>query len=100
MTSVFSVSTTSSKPPYLVRDEIQRVLGNLNVKCTTKGFDITCSYVPPSDVSVEGDREVTFEISIVKVKFLNLYGLLMKKNSGDVVIYKSLCGQILSTARL
>jgi len=114
---LFSVSTTSTKPPYIIKDEIERVLGNLKVQYIISGFDFLCIYTfPDTDSEPEDQTEnennpdlqdfemdkkvVKFELSIVKVQLLNLHGLFMKRVSGDAWTYKNICTQILKDAKL
>jgi len=96
------VLTTSTKPPFIIKDEIERVLGNHKIAFITNGFTLLCTYILPktdSDIPLEND-EIKLEISIVKVQLLNIHGIRMKRISGDAWEYKNVCTLILKAIKI
>ena len=103
LNGLFSVSTTTNKAPYLIKDEIERILGHYKVKFSGAGYELLCSFKPPtaadSDLPDAG-QEVKFEISVVKLFMVGLHGVIFKKVSGDAWRYKEICQTILKDLKL
>ena len=100
---LFSVSTTTSKAPYLIKDEIERILGHYKIKFSGAGYELLCSHKPqilPGSDLPDAGQEVKFEISVVKLFMVGLHGVVFKKVSGDAWRYKEICQTILKDLRL
>ena len=101
MKGLFSVSTTSMKAPYLIKDEIERVLGNHKIRFSAAGYDLVCSYTPQITSSENAPKtDVQFEISVVKLQLIGMHGVMVKKLSGDAWTYKTICQRILQDLKL
>jgi len=113
----FSVSNTSNKQPFLIKDEIERVLGNKKIKFVSErtSYDLYCVKSLAKEEEKEGDAVVELEtgktkkgennglkfvISVVKVQLMGMHGVKMKKISGDAWAYKSVCSEILNSLKL
>jgi len=101
MKGLFSVSTTSMKAPYLIKDEIERVLGNHKIRFSSSGYDVVCSYTPQITSSESATKtDIKFEISVVKLQLIGMHGVMVKKLSGDAWTYKTICQRILQDLKL
>lgn len=112
---LFSVSTTSTKHPSVIRADLIRVLERIGVKWRESKSRFECVHVPsidmnrvtdsfsqPSQPSVTvPDLVVRFEIYIVKVPWLlGMHGLQFRRVSGDTWQYKNMCSRILAELKL
>ncbi|KAJ3119255.1 Map microtubule affinity-regulating kinase [Nowakowskiella sp. JEL0407] len=86
----FSVSTTSTKEPEKIMQEIIRVMSVNGIKYENIGFVCVCG-------SVEG---VEFEIEVCKLPRLSMSGLRFKRMSGDSWAYKNLLTDLISQMQL
>ncbi|KAI9252654.1 kinase-like domain-containing protein [Sporodiniella umbellata] len=102
---LFSVSTTSTKPPATIRADLIRVLDRIHVRWQEgKGF-FACIHLPSIDLKrVDQDAPdlvVRFEIYIVKVPWLlGMHGLQFRRVGGNPWQYKNMCSRILAELRL
>ena len=85
----FSVSTTSSKPPKEIVDEIERVMALFEVAHERDAF-----------LFLARKGNVAFEIEICKLPRLALNGLRIKRLAGDSWEYKNLCSDMVSKMKL
>eukprot|EP00732_Lithocolla_globosa_P002928 Lithocolla_globosa_v1_NODE_2103_length_2166_cov_21.216011.p1 type:complete len:650 gc:universal NODE_2103_length_2166_cov_21.216011:2048-99(-) len=92
---LLSVSTTSTKPPYIIKDEIERVLQNHKIQFERHGWTLACQHMPESS-----DAMVIFEITVVKVQFMNMHGVTFKRYVGEGLQYKAILQKIISDLRL
>ncbi|KAI8081344.1 kinase-like domain-containing protein [Halteromyces radiatus] len=121
---LFSVSTTSTKHPSVIRADLIRVLERIGVKWRESKDRFECVHVPSIDmnrVTTDGstqslsssssnhnnpavtvpDLVVRFEIYIVKVPWLlGMHGLQFRRVSGDTWQYKNICSIILTELKL
>jgi hypothetical protein len=112
---LFSVSTTSTKHPSVIRADLIRVLERIGVKWRESKSRFECVHVPsidmnrvtdtfspPSQPSVTvPDLVVRFEIYIVKVPWLlGMHGLQFRRVSGDTWQYRNMCSRILAELKL
>lgn len=120
---LFSVTTTSTKHPSVIRADLIRVLERLGVKWRESKGRFECQHMPSIDVKqVVGkdssddsqqqqqqattpvtvpDLVVRFEIHIVKVSWLmGMHGLQFRRVSGDPWLYKNMCSRILAELKL
>lgn len=115
---LFSVTTTSTKHPSVIRADLIRVLERLGVKWRESKGRFECQHMPSIDVKqVVGkdssddsqaatpvtvpDLVVRFEIYIVKVSWLmGMHGLQFRRVSGDPWLYKNMCSRILAELKL
>ncbi|ORX46729.1 Pkinase-domain-containing protein [Hesseltinella vesiculosa] len=127
---LFSVSTTSTKHPSVIRADLIRVLERMGVKWRESKRCLECVHVPsidmhrvtPGSTSAQPvsspvscatsthamtapvtvpDLVVRFEIYIVKVSWLpGMYGIQFHRVSGDTWQYKNMCSRILAELKL
>ena len=90
---MFSVATSSSKPPTEIAEEVQRILAVNNVEFARDQFLFQCRYR-------EQNLEVRFTIEICRIQALPLFGLHLKKISGEVWAYSGLCNHLTSQMKL
>lgn len=95
----FSMSTTSSKPPDEMMDEIVRVLkeNEFNYEHVEK-YLLLCW-----NVNVENDNftdSVQWEMEICRIPLLSLHGLRMKRIFGSSFAYKNVALQITRSMKL
>lgn len=79
----FNVSTTSSKQPYEIMDQIFYTLEIFGVEYFPNGFIINCKY-----------EKIEFIVEICRVTRLNLFGVNFKRLSGSFWSYKKLCNKL------
>ncbi|CDH49169.1 camk camkl kin1 protein kinase [Lichtheimia corymbifera JMRC:FSU:9682] len=126
---LFSVTTTSTKHPSVIRADLIRVLERIGVKWRESRGRFECVHMPsidmkrvkkdddkvPEDSPTSGsgaggaatshvtvpDLIVRFEIYIVKVSWLlGMHGLQFRRVSGDPFLYKNICSRILAELKL
>ncbi|BFZ64895.1 Serine/threonine-protein kinase [Saitoella coloradoensis] len=135
---LFSVNTTSTKSPQVIRADLIRVLDRFDVKYREIKGGFNCYHSPSIDLSSvqdtnggrsrrrlsnghnrggssmmfgsESDDEeargpggelvLHFEVYVVKVPLLGLYGVQFKKVAGDFLHYKSMAAKILGELKL
>ncbi|KAI8329502.1 kinase-like domain-containing protein [Chlamydoabsidia padenii] len=109
---LFSVSTTSTKHPSVIRADLIRVLERIGVKWRESKSRFECVHVPSIDMNRVNDPNalstvtvpdlvVRFDISIVKVPWLlGMNGLQFRRVSGDTWQYKNMCSRILAELKL
>lgn len=120
---LFSVTTTSTKHPSVIRADLIRVLERIGVKWRESKGRFECVHMPSIDMKrVVGrhsadnatgssssaaspvtvpDLIVRFEIYIVKVSWLlGMHGLQFRRVSGDPWLYKNMCSRILAELKL
>ncbi|KAI9497229.1 kinase-like domain-containing protein [Zychaea mexicana] len=89
---LFSMTTTSTKSPAVIRNDLTHVLKDMSIDwCETQGrFECT-----------EQQQSVCFEIHIVKVPWLlGMHGLQFRRISGNSWEYKNICSSILTALKL
>ncbi|KAH8551913.1 kinase-like domain-containing protein [Umbelopsis sp. PMI_123] len=124
---LFSVATTSTKEPAVIRADLIRVLDQLDVKWREGQGRFECVHMPsieigkisekrlpplpngdvtaPPEVPIPAaqvpDMVVRFEINIVKVPWLlGMHGIQFRRVGGHPWQYKNMCSKILSEVRL
>lgn len=116
---LFSVTTTSTKHPSVIRADLIRVLERIGVKWRESRGRFECVHMPSIDMKrVKQDDKVPdsptttshvtvpdlivrFEIHIVKVSWLlGMHGLQFRRVSGDPFLYKNICSRILAELKL
>ena len=117
---LFSVTTTSTKHPAVIRADLIRVLERIGVKWRESKGRFECVHMPSIDLnkvtigeedtdqslSTEAvvplpDLVVRFEIYIVKVPWLlGMHGLQFRRLGGDPWQYKNMCSKILLELKL
>ena len=95
---LFSVSTTSNKPPMVIRNIVQQYLMLNGIRFVDERSYFSCTY--RDSVSGPGRECVVFEVHIVRIGLIGLYGVQFKRQSGDIHLYKSICSQIIAGIRL
>jgi serine/threonine protein kinase len=104
----FSINTTSSRPPMAIRNEIQQYLMLHNIRYEDRRSYFICEH-RPSVIKMEAQLNSTeqihlgrviFEIHIVKLAFIGLHGIQLKRIQGDLSHYKNLCSQMMSSLKL
>lgn len=90
----FNVSTTSSKPSTFILSEVRRVLLTNNIQ-----FNPTPT-PEPTFVCTTGSGSNVFEIELVKVPNLDLFGLNLKRVKGSVWSHKKLCNKLVEQMHL
>ncbi|KAJ1512524.1 MAP/microtubule affinity-regulating kinase 3 [Coelomomyces lativittatus] len=87
-----NVSTTSSKPPAVIMDELKRVLKEMEIDFVHEsGFVVECT---------AKEQGLTFEIEICKVPRLQMHGIQFKRISGGIWAYKKTCNKMLQFVNL
>ncbi|KAI8149884.1 kinase-like domain-containing protein [Fennellomyces sp. T-0311] len=119
---LFSVTTTSTKHPSVIRADLIRVLERIGVKWRESKGRFECVHMPSIDMNRVTDKKkdevpeqennntgaitvpdlvVRFEIYIVKVSWLlGMHGLQFRRVSGDPWLYKNMCSRILAELKL
>ncbi|CAM0136889.1 unnamed protein product [Umbelopsis sp. WA50703] len=124
---LFSVATTSTKEPAVIRADLIRVLEQLGVKWREGQGRLECVHIPsielgriskkqlpplpngdsatppdtPIPVAQVPDMVVRFEINIVKVPWLlGMHGIQFRRVGGHPWQYKNMCSKILSEVKL
>ncbi|KAI9260475.1 hypothetical protein BDA99DRAFT_512174 [Phascolomyces articulosus] len=122
---LFSVTTTSTKHPSVIRADLIRVLERIGVKWRESKGRFECVHMPSIDMNRVTDKKdqeaeqpqehhqdstsaitvpdlvVRFEIYIVKVSWLlGMHGLQFRRVSGDSWLYKNMCSRILAELKL
>lgn len=126
---LFSVTTTSTKHPSVIRADLIRVLERIGVKWRESKGRFECVHVPSIDLNRVVNEEqqqqepnhesfssdevvntpvvpvpdlvVRFEIYIVKVPWLlGMHGLQFRRVGGDPWQYKNMCSKILAELKL
>ncbi|KAI9277972.1 kinase-like domain-containing protein [Umbelopsis sp. AD052] len=124
---LFSVTTTSTKHPSVIRADLIHVLERIGVKWRESKGRFECVHVPSIDLygqrqqvsppvqEAKGDNRhtrkepsfdipdlvVRFEIYIVKVPWLlGMHGLQFRRVGGDPWQYKNMCSKILNELKL
>ncbi|KAI8144223.1 kinase-like domain-containing protein [Fennellomyces sp. T-0311] len=88
---LFSMTTTSTKTPAVIRSDLIHVLDSMSLDwCESQGsFECT------------QQQSVRFEIYIVRVPWLlGMHGLQFRRISGNSWVYKSICSSILTELKL
>ncbi|KAJ3091008.1 Map microtubule affinity-regulating kinase [Quaeritorhiza haematococci] len=85
----FSISTTSTKEPEVLLNEVIRVLHESNVRFELAGFIATCVA-----------EDVVFEIEVCKLPRLSVNGIRFKRMSGNSWTYKNLLTELISKMNL
>lgn len=102
----FNCSTTSSRPPEEIWQVIKDTLDENNILYTVKAYSFECRYLggaAHADRRTEdsaGADEVRFELEICKLPRLVLYGIQVKRLSGDIWEYKRLVHTLVSKFEL
>lgn len=97
---LFSVSTTTNLPPSTIQTRLTQVLQsnkNITVEFDETNQIFSCIYQPTFK---DTTTLLSFDIQIVKVSFLQLYGIQFHKTQGDTWVYKSVCNQLLQQLHL
>lgn len=124
---LFSVATTSTKEPAVIRADLIRVLEQLGVNWREGQGRLECVHIPsielgrisekqlpplpkgdtatapdtPIPVAQVPDMVVRFEINIVKVPWLlGMHGIQFRRVGGHPWQYKNMCSKILSEVKL
>lgn len=124
---LFSVATTSTKEPAVIRADLIRVLDQLDVKWREGQGRFECVHMPsieigkisekrlpplpngdsasspeaPIPAAQVPDMVVRFEINIVKVPWLlGMHGIQFRRVGGHPWQYKNMCSKILSEVKL
>jgi len=116
---LFNVSTSSSRPPADIAEELKRVLAKSNVTFQQNNFIFHCLFVYPlvdptgststststSTTAFTTSEEKTmagirFDIEICRIQNLMLFGLHLNRIDGDQWAYKRLCDQLTSQLRI
>jgi hypothetical protein len=122
---LFSVTTTSTKHPSVIRADLIRVLERIGVKWRESKGRFECVHMPSIDLNKVVDLEeqtgssfssedqpqagvvplpdlvMRFEIYIVKVPWLlGMHGLQFRRVGGDPWQYKNMCSKILTELKL
>jgi len=124
---LFSVATTSTKEPSVIRADLIRVLEQIGVKWREGQGRLECVHIPsielgkasekrlpplpngdaatapdtPIPVAQVPDMVVRFEINIVKVPWLlGMHGIQFRRVGGHPWQYKNMCSKILSEVKL
>jgi MAP/microtubule affinity-regulating kinase len=89
-----NVSTTSSKLPAEILEELRKVLSANDIEYEHDGgYVVVCK-----DVAFK--NPVEFEVEICKVPRLNLFGLHFKRINGSIWNYKKVCNKLLQEMSL
>lgn len=107
---LFSVSTTSTKHPSVIRADLIRVLERISVRWRESKGRFECVHMPSIDLKKVAEEDqavpvpdlvVRFEIYIVKVPWLlGMHGLQFRRVGGDLWQYKTMCSRILAELKL
>jgi hypothetical protein len=102
---LFSVTTTSTKHPSIIRADLIQVLERIGVKWREGRGYFECVHMPSIDVTNTDmslpDIVMRFEIYIVKVPWLlGMHGLQFRMMGGNPLQYKNMCRKILSELKL
>eukprot|EP00128_Syssomonas_multiformis_P001303 Colp12_sorted_trinity150504_noHs@24901 len=91
----FNVSTTSSKLPKEIAKEVKRVLDENHVKYERNGYVFACEELREGE-----SKPVQFEIEVCHIPRLSLYGLHLKRISGDIWSYKKRANALIQKMKL
>ncbi|KAJ3116515.1 MAP microtubule affinity-regulating kinase 1 [Phlyctochytrium bullatum] len=80
----FNLQTTTSMPPDQVLERLKKVLERNDVTIEGQGFLLECAW---------GD--IKFEAEVCKLPRLKMFGIRLKRYSGDLWDYKRLCSKII-----
>jgi hypothetical protein len=102
---LFSVTTTSTKHPSIIRADLIQVLERIGVTWREGRGYFECVHMPSIDVTNTDmslpDIVMRFEIYIVKVPWLlGMHGLQFRMMGGNPLQYKNMCRKILSELKL
>ncbi|KAK3884528.1 hypothetical protein Pcinc_011201 [Petrolisthes cinctipes] len=88
--NLYNVSTTGSKNPDQVLNDLRRSLLNKGILCIQKGYALRGKV--RDDV---GGAKLSFELEVCRVPHLDVVGIRRKRLKGDAWIYKRVCEEIL-----
>lgn len=92
--NLYNVSTTGSKNPDKVLNDLKKALSNKGILCNQKGYTIRGKV--RDDV---GGAKLSFELEVCKVSRLDIIGIRRKRLKGDAWIYKRVCEEVLRLAQ-
>eukprot|EP00123_Amoebidium_parasiticum_P011513 comp20755_c0_seq1/m.27206 comp20755_c0_seq1/g.27206 ORF comp20755_c0_seq1/g.27206 comp20755_c0_seq1/m.27206 type:complete len:837 (-) comp20755_c0_seq1:676-3186(-) len=91
----FNTATTSSKPPADILAEVERVLKENDVPYELSGFILTAW-----QDKLGARKSLRVEFEVCHIPRLSLYGLHLKRITGDVWHYKKFCNDLVSQMKL
>lgn len=92
--NMYNVSTTGSKNPDQVLNDLRRALLNKGILCNQKGYTL-CGKVR-DDI---GGAKLRFELEVCRIPRLDVIGIRRKRLKGDAWIYKRVCEEVLRLAQ-
>ncbi|XP_068219010.1 maternal embryonic leucine zipper kinase-like [Palaemon carinicauda] len=92
--NMYNVSTTGSKNPDQVLNDLRRALLNKGILCNQKGYTLRGKV--RDDV---GGAKLSFELEVCRVPRLDVVGIRRKRLKGDAWIYKRVCEEVLRLAQ-
>ncbi|XP_037805207.1 maternal embryonic leucine zipper kinase-like [Penaeus monodon] len=92
--NLYNVSTTASKNPDQVLNDLRRALLNKGILCNQKGYTLRGKV--RDDV---GGAKLSFELEVCRVPRLDVVGIRRKRLKGDAWIYKRVCEEVLRLAQ-
>jgi hypothetical protein len=93
---LFNVSTTSSKEPPAVLEEVERVLKANNYDTRIKGFVVKARSLP--EAAVKKPLAINFEVCVTAN--LDLTGIRLTRVKGDMWEYKQTVDKLLAQMKL
>jgi len=93
--TLVNVSTTSSKSPEQVLNELMRVFKDKGIDCKQRDWTIR-----GKAKDTNGRTTLTLELEVVFIDRLNMVGIRRKRLNGESFMYKRVCEDILNLAGL
>ncbi|KAL7636620.1 UNVERIFIED_CONTAM: hypothetical protein RMT77_013397 [Armadillidium vulgare] len=92
--NLYNVSTTGSRNPDKVLNDLKAALLNKGILLTQKGYTLRGKV--RDDV---GGAKLSFELEVCRVPRLDVVGIRRKRLKGDAWIYKKVCEEVLRLAQ-
>lgn len=101
MRGAFNTSTTTSKDPVLIMEEIIRVLDENKLEYEKQGkWGVLVRVKPGSTLFSSREGELAFEMEICKIKHIELNGIHLVRLHGDIWAYKRFIDKFLPQIKL
>ncbi|KXJ19333.1 Maternal embryonic leucine zipper kinase [Exaiptasia diaphana] len=93
--ALYNVSTTSTRSPEEVIEEIKRVLEEADILYRQKGYSLRCK-----TIDNRGKVILEFEMEVCLIPKMDLIGIRRKRMKGDTWAYKKICENLLTAAQI
>ncbi|KAK3696487.1 hypothetical protein QZH41_011798 [Actinostola sp. cb2023] len=93
--ALYNVSTTSTRSPEEVIEELKRVLAEADILFRQKGYLVRCKTIDD-----RGKVILEFEMEVCLIPKMELIGIRRKRMKGDTWAYKKICENILASAQI